>query len=311
MVGRFFMSADLIRKKRICYYINMNKNIDPAKIKALAIDLDGTTLMPNAVLGERTRLCIQKLLARGMQIIISTGRAIEASERFRNAMGAEGPMVFFNGAEVADVPHGKILHTNLINLDVVDYGADIARELGVHYQVYLQAGLSPETGKEDPSQKWEVLLIEKYGEEAEFYYNHTGIKPVVTDLKRIAALPIKGCIKGMYIADPALHDKIRKTLYDRFGDNVQVLRSYPTFLEVINKGVSKGEGLKIAMQHRGLKPEEVIAFGDEENDVSMFSVVGFSAAPENARENIKQAADAIYGSNAEEGLAVYLEKMFF
>ena len=64
------------------------------------------------------------------------------------------------------------------------------------------------------------------------------------------------------------------------------------------------------MQHRGLKPEEVIAFGDEENDVSMFEVAGFSAAPESARESIKKAAGVIYGSNAEEGLAVYLEKMF-
>ena len=280
-------------------------------IKALAIDLDGTTLLPNAILGERTRICIQKLLSQGMQIIISTGRAIEASEKFRSAMGAEGPMVFFNGAEVADVPQGKVLHTNLIDLSVVDYGTDIARELGVHYQVYLEAGISPDTGKPDPSQKWEALLIENYGEEADFYYKHTGIKPVVTDLKKIAALPIKGCIKGMYIADPSLHDKIRKTMYDRFGDNIQVVRSYPTFLEVINKGVSKGEGLKIAMQHRGLKPEEVIAFGDEENDISMFEVAGYSAAPENAREQIKEAAGVIYGSNAEEGLAAYLEKMFF
>ncbi|MDR2965983.1 MAG: Cof-type HAD-IIB family hydrolase [Treponema sp.] len=289
----------------------MNKKIDPAKIKALAIDLDGTTLLPDTTLGERTCLCIQKLLSQGMQIIISTGRAIEASERFRSAMGVKGPMVFFNGAEVADVPQGKILYTNLINLDVIDYGTDIARELGVHYQVYLQAGLSPETGKPDPNQKWEALLIEKYGEEAEFYYKHTGIKPVVTDLKKTATLPIKGCIKGMYVADPSLHDEIRKRMYARFGDNIQVLRSYPTFLEVINKGVSKGEGLKVALQHRGLKPEEVIAFGDEENDLSMFEVAGFSAAPESARAAIKEAADVVYGSNAEEGLAAYLENMFF
>lgn len=288
----------------------MDKKIDPSKIKALAIDLDGTTLLPDTTLGERTRSCIRRLISKNMQIIIATGRAIEASERFRSAMEAEGPMVFFNGAEVADVPNGKVLYTNLIGLDVVDHGTNIARDLGVHYQIYLQAGLSPETGKEDPGQKWEALLIERYGEEAEYYFNHTGIKPIITDLKKIAALPIDGCIKGMYIADPSLHDEIRKRMYDRFGDQISVMRSFPTFLEVINKGVSKGEGLKIAMRHRGLKPEEVIAFGDEENDVSMFTVAGFSAAPENAREKIKEAADIIYDSNAEEGLAVFLEKMF-
>jgi len=294
-----------------CYTSNMSKNINPKTIKALAIDLDGTTLLPNTTLGERTRNCIKKLISNGMQIIISTGRAIESAERFRSAMGAEGPMVFFNGAEVADVPSGKILHTNMISLDVVNYGTDVARDLDVYYQIYLPAGISPDTGKADPDQRWEALLIEKNGSEAEMYKQHTGVIPVVKDLKSIALMPdVKGCIKGMFIADPSLHDEIRARMKNRFGDQISVMRSFPTFLEVINTGVSKGEGLKIAMRHRGLKPEEVIAFGDEENDLPMFPVAGFSAAPASAREKIREAADIVYGSIAEEGLAVWLEEMF-
>jgi len=290
----------------------MSVNINPKTIKALAIDLDGTTLLPNTTLGERTRNCIRKLISGGMQIIICTGRAIEASERFRSAMGAEGPSVFFNGAEVADVPSGKILHTNMIGLDVVDFGTDIARDLDIHYQIYLPAGISPDTGRADPEQRWEALLIEKSGPDADMYQKHTGVVPVIKDLKSIASMPdVKGCIKGMFIADPSLHDEIRTRMKTRFGDQISVMRSFPTFLEVINTGVSKGEGLRIAMQHRGLKPEEVIAFGDEENDLPMFPVAGFSAAPANAREKIRDAADIVYGSNADEGLAVWLEEIFF
>jgi len=288
----------------------MTRKYEPGKIKGLAIDLDGTTLLPDGILGKRTRDCLRKLVDRGMQIMISTGRAIEAAEKYRSAIGAEGPMVFFNGAEIADVPSGRILHTNCIGMDVVDYGTDIARDLNIHYQVYLPAGISPNTGKEDPNQMWEALVIEKYGPEAEYYQKHTGIIPVIKDLKSVASLPIDGCIKGMFIADPSLHDEVRKRMFDRFGDSINVMRSFPTFLEVINAGVSKGEGLRIAMEHRGLKPEEVIAFGDEENDLPMFSVAGFAAAPENAREKIRDAADLIYGPNTEEGLAVFLEKVF-
>jgi 5-amino-6-(5-phospho-D-ribitylamino)uracil phosphatase len=286
------------------------RGYDPKKIRGLAIDLDGTTLLPEGVLGDRTKKCLQKLISKGMHIIISTGRAIEASEKYRSAIGTEGPMVFFNGAEVADVPSGKVLHTNLISLEVADFGADLARELGIHYQVYLPAGISPDTGKQDPKQKWEALLIEKYGPEAEMYYQHTGVKAVIKDLKSIASMPLDGCIKGMFIADPSLHDKVRQKYKERFSDKISIMRSYPTFLEVINSGVSKGEGLRIAMEHRGLKPEEVIAFGDEENDVPMFSVAGFAGAPENAREKIREQADLVYGPNTEEGLAVYLEQVF-
>jgi len=288
----------------------MTRSYEPKLIKGLAIDLDGTTLLPDGILGKRTRDCLRKLVDRGMQIIISTGRAIEAAEKYRSAIGAEGPMVFFNGAEVADVPSGKILHTNCINMDVVDFGTDIARDLGIHYQVYLPAGISPDTGKEDSNQMWEALIIEKYGSEAEYYQKHTGIIPVIKDLKSVAALPLEGCIKGMFIADPSLHDEVRKRMYGRFGDSINVMRSYPTFLEVINAGVSKGEGLRIAMEHRGLKPEEVIAFGDEENDLPMFPIAGFACVPQNAREKIRDAADLIYGPNTEEGLAEFLEKVF-
>jgi len=289
----------------------MNKNLNPKKIRGLALDLDGTTLMPNAILGDRTRDCIRELISRGMQIIIATGRATESSERFRSAMGAEGPMVYFNGAEVVDVPSFKILYANMITIEMADFATDISRSLGIHYQIYLPSGISPETGKYDPEQKSEALLVDSFGPEADMYYKHTSIVPVVTDMKKINTMPdLKGCIKGMFISDPSFHDEIRRRMYDRFGDKINVIRSYPTFIEVVNAGVSKGEALKIAMQHRGLKPDEVIAFGDEENDLPMISAVEFFAAPESARDKIRESADIIYGSNVNEGLAEYLEKTF-
>jgi hydroxymethylpyrimidine pyrophosphatase-like HAD family hydrolase len=114
----------------------------------------------------------------------------------------------------------------------------------------------------------------------------------------------------MFICDSSLHDEIRQKMSGRFGDSIYITRSHPTFLEILNAGVSKGEGLKIAMNCRGLKPEEIIAFGDEENDLPMFSVAGFSAAPSNAKEKVRQAADFVFGSNTEEGLATFLENLF-
>jgi hypothetical protein len=288
----------------------MSRKLEPELIKGLALDLDGTTLLPEAILGQRTKDCLRKLIGKGMQIIISTGRAIETAEKYLSAIGAEGPMVFFNGAEIADIPSGKRLYTNCISMDVVNYGVDVAHELGIHYQVYLPAGISPDTGKQDPAQKYETLIIEKYTAEAEYYQKHTGIVPVIRDIKTIAPLSKEGCIKGMFIADPSLHDEVRKKMNERFGGQIIMMRSYPTFLEVLNKGVSKGEALNLTMKYRGLKPQEVIAFGDEENDLSMFPAVGFACAPQNAREKIKEAADFVYGPNTEEGLAVFLEKTF-
>ena len=289
----------------------MSKKFEPRNIKALAVDLDGTTLLPGAILGERTEKCLKQLILRGMQIVIATGRAIESSEHYRSAVGAEGPMVFFNGAEVADVPSGKILSVDYVDIEVIDFGVDLSRDMGVHYQIYLPAGISPDTGKFDPAKKWESLLIDRRTPEMEMYQKHTGITGIVKDLKSVTSLPgLQGCIKGMFIADPSLHDEIRRRMNSRFEDRINIIRSFPTFLELLKTGVSKGEGLKTAMKHRGLAPEQVIAFGDEENDLSMFDATGFSAAPESAKENVLNAADIVFGSNAEEGLAAFLEKTF-
>ncbi|MCL2762057.1 MAG: Cof-type HAD-IIB family hydrolase [Treponema sp.] len=280
----------------------MQKKIDITTIKALAIDLDGTALLPDSSLGERTIQCLKRLKANGIQLILCTGRAIESAARFYNALGADGPMVFFNGAEVADVPEVKLLSSNLLSLDIVDFGIDLAHRMNIHFQVFLPPQAD---GKR-------ALLVEKQRPESEMYHKHTSILPVVTDLKAAIAAPgLQGVIKAMFIANPALHPEIRRAMTDRFGNRVYIVNTYPSFLEIMNAGVSKGEGLKIVMDYRGLKPEEVIAFGDEENDLPMFTVAGFSAAPSSAKEKVRAAADFIFGSNAEEGLAIFLEELFF
>ena len=284
---------------------------DPRQIKALALDLDGTTLLPDSTLGERTVKILRKISSRGIQIILATGRTMETSEIYRNALDARGPMVFLNGAVVADVPSNKILYLNLLELDVVNFGIDIARKMDYHYQIYMPAGISPYTGEADPSIKMGQPLIEKKCRESDYYRKHTGITMLIQDFKKVVALPgLKGCIKAMFICDPVYHDDIRKKFIDKFGGRISLIRSSPTFLEILNSGVTKGEGLKIVMEHRGLKQDEVIAFGNEENDLSMFKAAGFSAAPVNGKEHVREAADIIYGSADEEGLAVYLEELF-
>jgi Cof subfamily protein (haloacid dehalogenase superfamily) len=287
----------------------MQKKIDVDKIRALALDLDGTALLPNNSLGERTAQCLKKLIGAGMQVIICTGRAIEGSCRYYSEIGATGPMVFFNGAEVADISAAgvKVISASLMGLDVVEYGIDLARSMDIHFQFFLPPGCV-QKAKESP---WEALLVDKLRPEAEMYRSHTGITPVVTDTKAaIRAAGVPGCLKAAFITDPSLHDEIRQKMLERFGSSIYIARTFPTFLEVMNAGVSKGEGLKTVMDCRGLKPEEVIACGDEENDLPMFSVAGFSAAPSNAKDKVREAADFVFGSNAEEGIAVFLEKMF-
>jgi Cof subfamily protein (haloacid dehalogenase superfamily) len=275
---------------------------DANTIKALALDLDGTILRPDTTLSERTAAVLKSCMGRGIQLILCTGRAIAGAERFRTAIGAGGPMVYHNGAEVVDMPAGTVLSTTLLDLEVVDFCVDLARRRGIHFQVFFPAV---------PGGTGETLMIEKDGPEAEMYRRHTGIPPVLGDLKKfIAGGKAPGCLKSMFIADQAVQDEIRPILAERFGSRIYTARTLAPFLEVMRAGVSKGVGLRDAMERRGLGAAEVIALGDEENDLPMFEAAGFSAAPANAREKIRQAAGVVIGSNADDGAAEYLAALF-
>jgi len=271
----------------------------PASIKALALDLDGTVLAPGAVLSERTIRVVNKCVQRGLKIIIVTGRAIEAAERFRASFGAEGPMIYYNGAVVMEIPQGRILRTTLLDKKKVELCVDLSREMEIYCQVYLF------------NEKRIPLLTERDGPEREMYHKHAGILAELVDLKEaLSQKEFSGCVKAMFLAEPELLAELRPPLEKRLGEGVYIAQTLRTFLEVMDAKVSKGQGLSFAMERLSLKREEVIAFGDEENDIPMFAEAGFSAAPSNAKDTVKAKADLVIGSNAEDGVAGFLEEFF-
>ena len=284
----------------LVYCIFMAMSADPKSIKALAFDLDGTLLAPGAVLTDRTIKAVKGCIGRGIRIIISTGRAVEAVERFRQPLGADGPMVYFNGAIVADMPAGAVLSSTLLDKTSADFCVELSRETGAYCQLYLPVGGSSRT----------VLMAEWDGPERQMYFEHTGLLSELGDLKETLRQYPDGCIKAAFLAEPDAQAGLRPKLAERLGKSVYVTNTMRTFLEIMDAGASKGRGLQFAMEHLSLKSEEVIAFGDDENDIPMFSAAGFSVAPGNAKEAVKAHVDLVVGPNTEDGVAVFLEDFF-
>ena len=275
---------------------------DPDKIKALVFDLDGTLLATGSVLTERTIRAIESCKRRGIKIVLATGRAMEAVEPFRKELGLAGPMIYFNGSVVADMEGGRILKTTLLDTEAAKFCLLLAREMGVYFQLYLPGS------DEDPRLN---LMADRDGPEREFYHQHTGMLAGLIDLKTLLERPkLEGVVKCMYLAEPEVQERIRPRLDEHFGKSVYVVQTYRTFLEVLSDKASKGHGLAYVLESLLIKPEEVIAFGDEENDIPMLERAGYSAAPANAKESVKAVADQIIGSNDAEGVAEFLEEFF-
>ena len=271
-------------------------------IKALALDLDGTLLRPDNTLSGRTIAALKSCKDRGLKLLLCTGRSPQASELYRSATGMTGPMVYFNGAEITDMPDGKPFYPALVGKEVIDFCADISREQGFYFQAYFPAAT------EKP---WNIMRSEKQCPETDLYRKHTGTEPVICDIKQALSAPdFSGCIKGMFLTAPENQEGIRARLLERFGSSIYITRTLITFLEVMATGISKGEGLKPALKQLGLSPCQAMAFGDEESDLPLFGIAGVSAAPANAKDRVKEAADIVIGTNAEDGAAEFLERTF-
>jgi hydroxymethylpyrimidine pyrophosphatase-like HAD family hydrolase len=211
-------------------------------------------------------------------------------------------MVCFNGAKVALMPEGKTLGLRLLDPGVADFCADLSRRTGVYNQAYFASARDPDG---------EFLMTGKDSPEAAGYQNHTGVGHRFGDIRAfLKAADFEGCIKSMFIGEGEALDRLRPILEERFGQAIYLTKSSPTFLEVLAAGVTKGWGLSLAMEHCRLQADEVIAFGDEENDLPMFGVAGFAVAPANARQEVRNAADLVAGPNTAEGIAAFLTEFF-
>ena len=283
------------------------KSINPQNIKALAMDLDGTILASGAILTERTARAIDACRQRGIQIIITTGRSPESAERFRLALGAEGPMVYLNGAKVIDMPKAEVINAVPLNDEAALFCVDLAREMNVYCQLYISGTETTSGGISAMT----ILMAERDGPERQFYFEHTKIFAELGDLKEaLRRAGSYGCSKCMFVAEPEILFRIRPLLEQRLGKNVYIARTFQTYLEVMDAMVSKGQGLKFIMERNSWKPEEVIAFGDEENDIPMSEVAGFFAVPASSKDAVKEKASFVIGSNEEDGVAAFLEELF-
>ena len=101
---------------------------------------------------------------------------------------------------------------------------------------------------------------------------------------------------------------VEKKVHARLSDRLDVYRSEPFFLEVLPKGINKAATLEKLLNHLGCRREELMAFGDGYNDISMLKYAGMGVVMGNANDTVKKEGDYIAPSNDENGIVDVLNK---
>ena len=261
--------------------------------KLIALDMDGTLLQEDKTISKETFRAIERAKAKGVKVVLATGRPIDGVNRYLNELnllGEEDYAIAYNGALVQNTKTKEIVAQTLMSLDDVDYLYKLSKDLKVNIHAL--------TDNSCITPKWS-----KYSQvEAD-------INDIPLEFVDFNTLD-KGTtiVKIMFIDEPEYLSEVASKLPPEIYEKYTVLRSAPFFLEFLDKKVNKGYGVELLAKKLGIKPEEVICIGDAGNDVHMIKFAGLGVAMGNAFPEVKNVADYITLSNEEHGVAHVIDK---
>ncbi|MDR7855712.1 Cof-type HAD-IIB family hydrolase [Tissierella sp.] len=263
--------------------------------KLIAIDMDGTLLNSNNEVSERSRRAIEMAKEKGVHIVISTGRILKSALFYSNALKLNNPIIASNGAIIVD-ESANIIYKKPIEKDLVKQIVNIAREKNIYYHFY------------DESRFYSHLKVE---EVLAFYSEGNGKlnidMTVFEDVEEILQIKDINIYKFLFVDND--RDKLNNLRMELNKlEKIGTSSSWNNNIEAMGLNVSKGEALKELCNRLNIKPDEVIAIGDSENDLSMLKFAKLGVAMGNGDENIKKQADYITDSNNEDGVAKVIEK---
>lgn len=265
-------------------------------IKLVAIDIDGTLVTSNRELTQQVTETLQEAHRQGIKIVLCTGRPLPGVEPELEALGLTGKedyVITYNGSLVQAVQSEQVISAYELSYEDYLEIEMMARKVGVHLHVSGKDAIYTANRDLSPYTIYESFLVNmpvKYRTQEEMNQNIE-------------------MIKMMMIDEPEILDAAIAKLPDSFRQQYTVVKSAPFYLEVLNKKASKGAALASLAAHLNLQSEEIMAIGDNENDLTMIEYAGTGVAMKNAIPMIKEAADYItIGTNDENGVAEAIKK---
>ena len=270
--------------------------------KLIALDIDGTLLTTRGEITPRTSQALNQAKQLGVQVVLVTGRPFNSARELVLRLELDSPLVSHNGA----------LTKNIETLEVVDFHPldhEIAREVisfGRHHGVDMICN--------DDPHGLGTMVIEGIspGNKAMHRYldlYRSSVVEVPDLVKYVQAPQIQLTVSGRCDPTEEFELKLREAMDGRIQIFKTRYRSYDlTILDVLSTTASKGESLATIANRHGIAREEIMAVGDNHNDLTMLRYAGLGVVMGNAEDELKQMGFEQTASNEEDGVAQAIEK---
>lgn len=263
--------------------------------RLVAFDLDNTLIGPDLTYTPRVREAIARAQAKGVIVTIATGRGPSPTDQYAEQLNLTAPLVCFQGGIVYDHLARRTLHEQRLDPAVIPLVTRLAQERGWHLQFETPRMIYLTRDEAHPAVLLELLKISPW----------TYVHDFCADLPET---PHKFILS---VHDPAEREALTAELREAMralDAPITVVPSHPILVEGLPRGLSKATGLAWLAEHLRIRPEEVLAVGDNDNDAEMLRWAGCGVSMANGSPAALAAADWIAPPVSADGAAEALER---
>lgn len=262
-------------------------------IKLIALDLDGTLNNDQKQITTKTHAALMEAQRRGIRLALASARPSPGLFRERDCLQMQkfgGLLMSYNGGRITEAATGRVLFETAMDLQQAKFVLRKLEQL-------------PVTPILDDGIEFFVTDPDGYKVSYECRNNNMTCR-CVENLAEFLSVPP---VKILMSVPPEQLKQVQEQIVAFLPKELSVVQTAAFYLEVIPSQINKGQGIRSICSVLGIRPEQVMAFGDAENDIPMLRVAGIGVAMGNAADAVKAAADYVTRSNNEDGVAAALE----
>ena len=263
------------------------------KYKAVFSDIDGTLLNSKHQIPTATKNKIQQINKQGIPYVLVSARMPKGMTNIRAELGAKSPMICYSGALVVDEEDRSIYSVTISKEDAKNLCKRIQK---ININISISIYTNDEWLVEDKEEYWAA-------QESEI----TGVIPKEVAFEDEEVY--QEVHKVLCMGDKEEIAKLEQQLVEEFPE-IRIYRSKDTYLEIMSMKASKSDAIHMLKNHFNVDREEIMAFGDNFNDIDMLQYAGLGVAMGNASDEVKKAADIVTDINDNEGERQILDKYF-
>lgn len=257
--------------------------------KLIALDIDGTLTNSKKEITPRTRYALLEAQNQGKKIVLASGRhpiGIYPIAKDLMLDRYDGYIMAFNGGKIINCTTGETVVSKIFPREYLPDIVGVLKDSNITINTYDDKHIISDNKVNDYSYverdiiKAEMMVVEDF------------VSAIRFDINKI-----------LLAGEPDEIDRYNAILSKRYDGLLDVYKSAPYFLEIMPFGVTKGSMLPLLLQKLNLRREELAAFGDHYNDMTMIGYAGLGVAMANGENDVKKIADYVCESNDDDGVA--------